>query len=213
MSSAGSKPPAREHVRDLLADFQFELFEGGRKQFLLSDAILFFPRKAGFVGVRGHVKEDGILRRGHALVSADGGAGIEERAGMIHAGRADSRYAQLLKRRPLLEQDVGVQHGDFHGIGQRFFLGRGNSGHQERNQGVVAGQDAVARANAGHFTAVAVRDSNPFGAIRRSLVFDAHYGTAQADARLRVRIVQLVVGEAGGDDGVHRLAECERRPG
>src|SRR5215469_12784491 len=120
------------------------------------------------------MNDDWLLRRGDAAIAAHSRAWIEGASWMIHAGSANARHTQLAKRGPIADQDIGVHHRHFYGVRDRFFLRFRNFGHQSRNQGVVAGQNTIARAHRMNSSRPRIRDPYRFGFRWGAIVLYSH---------------------------------------
>src|SRR5258708_16441741 len=174
---SGMKARRTEDEIQLLANLKFEIAKSHGQKFLLPGAVLFLSRQAGLVRVAHHVEKDRLLWHGRAAITSQRSSGVQRTLGVIHTRRVDDGNAEIATLRPPSQQDVGVHHRHFYGIGEGIALPLGKVRHQRRDEAVIASQDAVSRANDVRLAVLNIGDAHGPGIFWRTLVLNAYHAT------------------------------------
>src|SRR5258708_23818779 len=179
---SGMKARRTEHAIQLLADLNFEIAKSHGQKFLLPGAVLFLSRQAGLVRVAHHVEKDRLLWHGRTAITSQRSSRVQGTLGVIHTRRVDDGNADVAKRRPPAQQDVGVHHRHFYWICEGIPLPLRKVRYQRRNEAVIASQDAVSRADDVRFAVLNIGNAHGPGIFWRTLVLHADRATPQPDA-------------------------------
>ena len=211
MSRAGSKPPGprmRPSCRRISSSI---CLERRRQHLPHAGPILLAARQSRPVGVAGHVHDDRLFRRLRCLVATDRDRRVERQVAVEHAGSAEARDPELLKRRPVAKEDVGVHERHLHRVGERFLLARRQLGHEVPDDRVVAGEDGLAGARLVHLSTANVGHPHAARRLGGPLVSHSYRGAVEPQPDRRFLLVETAVVEPGRDHALHGERARQRR--